>query len=64
MKVAIDLPAAQAAQLESEAKRLGVPAEELARAAVADLLAAPDAAFQAAAQRILAQNLELYRRLA
>ena len=55
MKVAIELPPAQAAQLESEAKRLGVPAEELARAAISDLLAAPDAAFQAAAERILAE---------
>ena len=64
MKVAIELPPAQAAQLESAVKRLGVPAEELARAAVSDLLAAPDAAFQAAAERILARNAELYRRLA
>ena len=64
MKVAFELPSAQAAQLESEAKRLGVPVEDLARAAVTDLLAAPDAAFQEAATRILAQNQELYRRLA
>lgn len=64
MKVAIELPAAQATQLANEAKRLGVSVEELARAAVTDLLAAPDAAFQDAAKRILAQNLELYRRLA
>ena len=64
MKVAIELPSAQATQLEHEAKRLGVSVEELARAAVTDLLAAPDAAFQAAAKRILAQSLELYRRLA
>lgn len=64
MKVAIELPSAQATQLENEAKRLGVSIEELARAAVTDLLAAPDAAFQSAAKRILAQNLELYRRLA
>lgn len=64
MKVAIDLPAAQAEQLKSEAERLGVPVEELARAAVLDLIAAPDAAFQAAAKRVLTQNHELYRRLA
>lgn len=64
MKVAIELPAGQAAQLEAEAQRLGVSIEELARAAVTDLLSAPDAAFQAAAQRVLAHNLELYRRLA
>lgn len=64
MKIAIELPPAQATQLEGEARRLGVSVEDLARAAVADLLAAPDAEFQAAAKRILAQNLELYRRLA
>jgi hypothetical protein len=64
MKVAIELPPAQAAQLEAEAKRLGVPAAELARAAVTDLLAAPDATFKDAAARVLAKNHELYRRLA
>lgn len=64
MRVAIELPQAQAEQLEREAKRLGVPAEDLARAAVTDFLAAPDATFQAAATRILAHNRELYRRLA
>ena len=64
MKVAIELPPAQAAQLEAEAKRLGVPVEDLARAAVSDLLAAPDAAFKDAVSRILANNHELYRRLA
>jgi len=64
MKVAIELPPGQVTQLENEAKRLGVSVEDLARAAVTDLLAAPDAAFQAAATRILAKNLELYRRLA
>jgi hypothetical protein len=64
MKVAFELPPAQAAQLEAEATRLGVPVEELARAAVSDLLAVPDTAFQDAATRILAKNRELYRRLA
>ncbi len=64
MKVAIDLPPSQAAQLEAEAKRLGVSADELARAAVTDLLAAPDAAFKEAAARIIVHNHELYRRLA
>ena len=56
MKVDIEMPPAQAAQLEAEARRLGVPAEELARAALTDLLAAPDAAFQASAKRILEGN--------
>lgn len=64
MKVAIELPPAQLAQLESEAQRLGVPIDELARAAVTDLLATPDVIFQATAKRIIDQNRELYRRLA
>lgn len=64
MKVAIELAPAQAAQLASEADRLNVSPEELVRAAVSDLLAAPDEAFQAAAERVLARNAELYRRLA
>ena len=64
MRVAIELPQAQAAQLATEAERLGVAPEELARAAVTDLLSAPDEAFQAAANRLLTQNRELYRRLA
>lgn len=64
MKVAIELPSTQGAQLEAEAKRLGVAAEDLARAAVTDLLSAPDSSFQEAAARLLAKNHELYRRLA
>jgi hypothetical protein len=60
MKVAIELPSAQAAQLESEAKRLGVSVEDLARAAVTDLLAAPDAAFKTSASRILATRLKSF----
>lgn len=64
MKVAIELPPAQAAQLASEADRLNVSPEELVRAAASDLLAAPDAAFQAAAERVLARNAEQYRHLA
>lgn len=43
MKVAIELLASQAAQLEAEAERLGVSVGDLARAGVTDLLAAPDA---------------------
>jgi hypothetical protein len=64
MKVAIELPPAQAAQLQGEATRLGIAPEDLVRAAVTDLLAAPDQVFQAASKRILERNAELYRRLA
>jgi hypothetical protein len=64
MKVAFDLPPDQAERLQKEAARLGIPADDLAKAAVADLLASDDLAFQTAAERVLAKNRELYRRLA
>ncbi len=64
MELAIELPAAQAARLREEAARLGVPPAELARAAVADLLAARDDDFRAAAERVIKKNDKLYRRLA
>ena len=59
-----ELPHAQAEKLREEAQRLGLPPEDLARAALADLLGTPDAEFHAAAERILQKNEELYRRLA
>ncbi len=64
MKLAFELPPAQADRLREEAKRLGLAPEDLARAALADLLGTPDAEFRAAAARILQKNQELYRRLA
>ena len=64
MKLTIDLSPAQAERLRQEADRLGIAAEDLARAALADLLATPDDEFNAAAQRVLKKNEELYRRLA
>jgi hypothetical protein len=63
MKLAVELPPAQAEKLREEANRLGLPPEELARAAVLDLLSTPDDEFHAAA-RVLEKNKELYRRLA
>ena len=64
MKVAFELPAAQAEKLRQEAERLGVSPDELARAAVADLLAVRDEDFRVAAERALRKNDDLYRRLA
>lgn len=64
MKLTIDLPPAQAERLRQEAARLGLAPEDLARAAIADLLAVPGDDFQAAAERVLRKNEELYRRLA
>jgi hypothetical protein len=64
MKLAFELPPAQADKLREEAERLGLTPEDLARAALADLLGTPDAEFRAATARILQKNEELYRRLA
>ncbi|WP_437743226.1 hypothetical protein WME73_49090 [Sorangium sp. So ce302] len=64
MKLAIDLSPAQADRLQERAKSLGLQPEELARAAVADLLTTPDDEFRAAAEAVLVKNAELYRRLA
>ena len=64
MKLAIELSSAQAERLHQEAARLGIAPEELARAALADLLAAQDEEFQAAVDRVLQKNRGLYQRLA
>jgi hypothetical protein len=64
MSLSIDLSAAQVERLRAEAARLGLTAEELARAAIADLLASVGEDFDAAATRVLEKNEELYRRLA
>jgi hypothetical protein len=64
MKIAIELNAAQAESLKAIAASLGVDAEELAQAAVADLVSAKADDFESAAARVLEKNRELYRRLA
>jgi hypothetical protein len=64
VKLAFELPAPQAEILRAEASRLGLSPEDLARAALSDLLATPDSEFQAVAARIVAKNQELCRRLA
>lgn len=64
MNFAIELPPAQADKLRAEAKRLGLSPEDLARAALTDLLSTPDAEFQDVARRVLTKNQDLYKRLA
>ena len=64
MKIAIDLSTTQAEQLRERATSLGVQPEELARAAVADLLTNPGEEFLEAAEAVLQKNHELYKRLA
>ena len=63
MRVAIDLTEEQLNQLRQQASELGVPVEELARAAIVDLVSKPAETFSAVAEHVLAKNRELYRRL-
>ena len=63
MKIAIEISEAQGESLRERAKRLGLQPEELARAAVADLLTTPADDFDAAAAQVLEKNAELYDRL-
>ena len=64
MKLSVALPAAVEEQLTQAAERLNVSPDELAAAAVRDLLSRPDDDFDRAANRVLNKNRDLYRRLA
>jgi hypothetical protein len=64
VKIAIELSDPQESRLRERAKALGVAPEELAKAAVEDLLETPDEEFASAADHVLKKNAELYRRLA
>ena len=63
MKISVDLSKNEVDRLEKTAKRLGVPPEDLARAAMADVLGHPQEDFQRVVEQILEKNKELYRRL-
>ncbi len=64
MKLSVALPTAVEEQLAQAAERLNVSPDELAAAAVRDLLSRPDDDFDRAANRVLNKNRELCRRLA
>lgn len=64
MKLSVELSGALETQLAAVAERLGVAPEQLAAAALRDLLAQREADFEAAAAHVLAKNQALYQRLA
>jgi hypothetical protein len=64
MELPVELTDSQMETLRVRAKSLGISAEQLASAAVADLVAQPAGDFERAAWQILSKNAELYRRLA
>ena len=63
MKIPIELSELQAEKLRGEAQRLGIRPEDLAAAAVVDLLGRHGEDFESAASYVLQKNEELYRRL-
>lgn len=63
MKISVEVNGNQERQLTEVAKLLNVRPEDLAAAAVQDLLAQAEEDFQDAAGRVLKKNRELYRRL-
>lgn len=63
MKISVEVNGVQETRLEDIARRLNVRVEDLASAAVHDLLARQDDDFLKAASRVLKKNQELYRRL-
>jgi len=64
MQLPVELTDTQLESLRERAKSLGISAEQLASAAVADLVGRPADDFERAATRVLSKNQELYRRLA
>ena len=63
MKLLLELTESQNEKLDLTAKRLGIRREELAKAALDELLNKLQEDFNAAAQYVLDKNEELYRRL-
>ena len=64
MQLPVELTDAQLESLRERAKSLGISPEQLAAAAVADLVERPADDFDRAASKVLSKNAELYRRLA
>ena len=64
MTLNLELDEQQIQRLQEAARRLNVSVNELAKAAIDDLLAKPETDFEQAASRVLKKNAELYRRLA
>ena len=64
MRLSVEITGPIEQQLAETAKRLNVSADELAAAAVRDLVAGTDQEFSRIAARVLEKNRELYRRLA
>jgi len=63
VKLTVEVTGDQERQLADVARRLNVPADQLAAALVRDLLSQRETDFSEAAARVLEKNRELYQRL-
>jgi hypothetical protein len=63
-QITIPLSEDKLGKLQETAARLGITAEDLARAGLDDFLARPTEDFDRAVTRVLKKNAELYKRLA
>jgi cell division protein ZapA (FtsZ GTPase activity inhibitor) len=63
VKLTVEVTGDQEKQLADVARRLNVPADQLAAALVRDLLSQREADFSETAARVLERNRELYQRL-
>ena len=64
MPISLQLDEEQSRRLEEVARELKVDANELAKAAISDLVSRPADDFDRAVRYVLDKNRELYRRLA
>ena len=64
MAISLQLDEVQSQRLQELARELKVDANELARAAINDLMSRPADDFDRAVRYVLEKNRELYRRLA
>ena len=64
MNINFEIGPELAKALREIASKLGVSVDQLAKAAVADMLNKPESEFIASAEYVLKKNEELYRRLA
>jgi predicted transcriptional regulator len=64
MPILLELDEEQSQRLERVARELNVDANELAKAAINDLVSRPADDFDRAVRYVLDKNRELYRRLA
>jgi len=63
-RIIVEIDDNKAAILEDKAKKFGLLPEQFVTASIEDLISQPDPVLEAAINKVLAKNRELYERLA